>query len=174
MWLCAISESETEASKSIELNENNLDQLRKRVQCFFHIYFCEWILSVNLGCQRMLKKMMAAGIFPQSPTQPKLQSPFIGEMDTRRTLIEPEFPQNAVKWKRNAPAPASTSCKGVYAYVSSPKTIYTTRKLTSSMTTSQYVYYSVYFRFLFILILYSGCLLLLLIYVWMRCVTSIE
>lgn len=116
---------------------------------------------MNLGCQKMLKKMMSAGICPPPQIQPNSKSPFIGEMDTRRTLIEPKFPQNVVKWNQNAAVPASPSCKGVYAYVSSPKTIYTTRKLTTNMTTSQYVYYSVHFLFLFILLLHSGCLLLL-------------
>lgn len=132
-------------------------------------YSREWIKSV--GCNKMLKKMMAAGICPPpSQSHTKTQTPF--DMDARRTLIEPEFPQNVGKWNRNAPT--SPSCKGVYAYVSSPKTIYTTRKLTNSITTSQYVYsISVYifyfclFWFSFIVVVYCYRL------IWCICVTFI-
>lgn len=88
-------------------------------------------ISVAEASKNMLKKMMAAGIYA-----PKSQS-FIGDIDSKRTLIEPEFPQNVVKWNRNAGAAAS--CKGVYTYNSSPKAMYSNRRLTTTLTTTQYV-----------------------------------
>lgn len=80
----------------------------------------------------MLKKMMAAGV-----CAPKTQKCY-AEVETRPSLIEPEFPQNIVKWDQNTHG--CRPCKGVYTYISSPKAMHNNRKLANGITTAQYVY----------------------------------
>lgn len=84
----------------------------------------------------MLKKMMAAGA-----CTPKVR-PFLSDMETRRSLIEPEFSQTNVKWDQhsNGGVGGGSGGKGVYTFISSPKAMHSNRKSTTHLTTTQYVF----------------------------------
>lgn len=43
-------------------------------------------------------------------------------------LLEPNFPENVVKWNKTV----CTPCKGIYTWVSTPKAMYNNRKIVKN------------------------------------------